>query len=302
MAYPLLLSGIALLAALGAQALGMDKGLFGPAVASFMKILVGDFLGLTAWFLPLSIILSAFYLLKKDKPEILTRLPVRIFFLFTLFFSLNLVLLNVGLQDTLYAGLLPLFVHALVLHYLGSQGHATITSFGLEMLLLGFSSLYFTAIFLKKSPGETIQTLVRVAVLFFQRVKIVAVEILHRARIFLEEKKILVPVAPREKTPAGANEPFLRRLRPGEWPLAPGLPNAPAFNPLSPSESEAVISEVGIPNQDEEIILPGAPLNPEQEIKINRLEPEAVVGSVEPPEEAMVVTEPMLSGETPVDS
>ncbi|HMB00364.1 MAG TPA: DNA translocase FtsK [Spirochaetota bacterium] len=96
------------------------KNLCGPAGNRLGIYLIKNFLGISAFFIPVVLLYysaAGFFSLTLFKKHFTAMLA-----LFSWFFTFNLLLLNTSLINSAFAGLLPLLIHKIILNYFGSRG------------------------------------------------------------------------------------------------------------------------------------------------------------------------------------
>ncbi|MBN8215792.1 MAG: DNA translocase FtsK [Spirochaetes bacterium] len=123
-----------------------DKGrVLGPAFQAVIQFLIARVFGLTVFFLPIGLFVSGYFLLKRPLPDCLTRLPRLLISGGGALFFLNVLLCNTPVDRGPWAGFFPLLTHALSLHYLGANGHATLATWLVELFAAGASGVWFAA-------------------------------------------------------------------------------------------------------------------------------------------------------------
>ena len=111
---------------------------------SVADIFIRTLFGLGAFSIPLCLVVFGLHYLRGY--ENITITIQRAATLIISLFSFNLLLLNVGLVDSVWAGLFPLFFHALILHTFDPDGASSFFSWAIEggffllsLLLVGIS-------------------------------------------------------------------------------------------------------------------------------------------------------------------
>ncbi len=296
-AYPLIVVGASLFVAMLIY-LGDDHArVLGPTAQSLINTLIAKSFGLSAYFFPFACLFTGFTLLRHDKVEAANRLPSRLFFSFLSLLLVNSLLLNTSLSQGPYAGVFPLFVHALFLHYLGSENHITLTSFLAELFFATSSVVFWAALLFHKKPNEIISIVLTWLTRIYLAVSGLIKTSFHTFLAWLETKKILYPVAdsvspdtnawwiawpPKEKSNLQFTPPDLAKAETivEEADLKINHPDQPTET--SSERPVEVFTQAGeVPSTEETNLNPiGSMPTPPSGLKINRLD-ETLPGSSE---------------------